>query len=633
MSRSIVAIQVRAPDGGPVLLRWAAPSFDGWTEAQWNDGAGRDPEAAAAIRTSVEGPPVHVDVWGAAGGGAGEGPISVALGGCRGSFFTARVRVDEGASFHLWQDAPKPPHAHEDHRLGIGAWAGRGSEAGLHRLPGHADAWEWSLSDSVGETSIGFAGRYLPVLVLDRKMPGASPDARIGLLETLLHDVWSRHVALVRRLGRAPEIGLARGRRSRSPLQTLMLLDRLVHAGGVSEAWDETAHEPRRALVISRPVRPIERAARPILHGHRGPWALPRGMDQDGEPVRVRDRRPRRTTDVPANRLALRLAVVIEEHASDLAELLAASDREGSGQSLDGWHSRAGHLAALARELRAAPALAEVDPWDPLQPDAPSLALDPRCRPLLRAWAELQEGVDFRREADHLFRDPLKEAYDLYEYWCWFALCKSVENAGPGPGKAGRVELAKERPLSREAELRWALKCDVDLGDGRTARLWYNKPAAEGAFVSYSIAFRPDLALEVLKDGRAADLVLFDAKYRVDVGEAFVAPTTVEQEREERRRIRVGQGKNDDLKVMHAYRDAVRWTDAEGVRRPPRWVLALFPGTEMRIFPTAGDTGRPLRNPHALSAPSGGVGCVPVSPGSPDVLPRVIQALLTRTAP
>jgi predicted component of viral defense system (DUF524 family) len=121
--------------------------------------------------------------------------------------------------------------------------------------------------------------------------------------------------------------------------------------------------------------------------------------------------------------------------------------------------------------------------------------------------------------------------------------------------------------------------------------------------------------------GADADLCVLDAKYRVDVISSFETtdPSGEQIKRAERR----GLGKHDDLKAMHAYRDALTTIDG----RRPRWVVALFPGTETRLYREAGG-GKFDRDVEALSDARGGIGAIPVAPGEDGVLARAVEVIL-----
>ena len=232
--------------------------------------------------------------------------------------------------------------------------------------------------------------------------------------------------------------------------------------------------------------------------------------------------------------------------------------------------------------------------------------LNPTCRALLSAWATIRQGLSVDQRLESKLHDPLKEAWDLYEYWCWFALCDAIDEVA---GQKGRVERVPVKTLDRfvgEGVLEWGLVHQVALRTNRI-RVYYNAPARHGSdspYSSYSRSFRPDIAVEVsTAAGDVLDLSLFDAKYRVmQFDDARGADGQLK--RDERR----GVAKTDDLKVMHAYRDALRSRNGD----PPRWVLTLFPGSELVLY--SKQSGR-SRNVQVLSSrTAGGVGALPCRP-------------------
>jgi hypothetical protein len=489
---------------------------------------------------------------------------------------------------------------------------------GFAGVPGSRALRTLTFASGVGQATIMHSGVRLPILVMSRKLPRSASGDPLEPLELLVREVWERHLGLVRRLKRPTtmELGSSRGAR-RSPIQTLMLLDYLVFAGGVGEAWDHLSMEPRTTLRITWPVRPVSHARRPILFGSRGPSSIPGSLHAEEEPRRVRDRTATRTTNTAPNRLAVQLAVRIGELAAMISGQLATF-----GGSAATWQSRARVIRTRADGFRQGSALAEVERNGAVDLGAPALRLDPLYRPIVRAWAMLEEGAALPPKAEALFRDPLKESFELYEYWCWFALCDAVTRhctewrvVGAAVGPADAV---------RAAELPWALKLLGTLNDGRAVAVHYNDPPRGHApYRSYSIPFRPDLAV-LVGTGVEADLCIFDAKYRVDVVANFEAHDEVgdTMKRAERR----GMSKHDDLKAMHAYRDALQGV---GDARGPRWVIALFPGTEVRLYSSSG-AGRFENNIDALRSAAGGIGAIPAAPGKVDVLRAAIDVLLTK---
>ena len=557
------------------------------------------PDAARIVRASALGPPIAVELFAA----RGDGPVIEVVPPDPASLFQAALRVDEGTNWTL--------------RTGSKGGAPGPRMSGVSSLRGQSAAWDWSLLDAVGQSLVDWEGVRLPILVLDRKMPG--PD-RVQELEHLLVSVWTRHHALLRRLGRPTTLQLTdQGYRARAPIHTLLLLERMLRSDGVQEAWDAVAAEPHSALDIEWPTAAVERARRPTFHGARGPWTLPGGWLPGIAGGTVRDRHPMRAVDTPPNRLAVRLAVTVERLCEDILGALQRSEHAAAMS----WRAVALSIHGRAMRFRTTPGLETVDPFAPLGLETPTVQMNPTCRPMVKAWTDLQRGLAPDSRIESLLVDPLKEAWDLYEYWCWFDLCDALEWV---LGRVGQVAPLKTDPgdsFVGEEILQHGLVYRVHDKD-RAIHLYYNQPAAlkpRSPYWSYSRKFRPDLSL-VVRDGNGemVDFILFDAKYRVDV--LNVDPDVDDVEKRSERR---GFAKTDDLKVMHGYRDAVRAEDG----RQPRWVLTLFPGTDVALFVQGRGKSLGL---HALADPTlGGVGAVPCRPlvrGQPNRLREMLARIL-----
>ncbi|WP_434043983.1 MULTISPECIES: nuclease domain-containing protein [Sorangium] len=500
---------IRVLRGGKPLFDICTPS----TEAQCTprDGAST---VARAIARSVSGASVDVQILDPDGGDHEEKIDLLEARPNRSALFDGVLRVREGSTWLL--------------RTFGTSWdisvAEVGQHGGLSRVPGRSDLRIWMLDDAVGQATLVHGSLRLPILVLSSKLPVKEGDDPIAAVDLLVAEVWKRHLALVRRLDRPTSTNLGAGRGpARSPIQTLMLLDYLLRAEGLAEAWDALAHEPRPALQITWPIRETTRARHPVLAGVRGPATIPGGIGADGEPRRVRDRTPAHTADTPPNRLAVRLAAKVEDLAGRIAQQL---DPTWSGARA--WKRRALAIRQAATAFRCQPVFQDVAPSGAVDLASTALRLDPLYRPMLRAWSLLEEGVVLPPSLEPLFRDPLKESYDLYEYWCWFALCDAVRKHATSTHLMFVPRL--DTGGLAAAELPWGLRLVAVLPDGRNVEVHYNKAATQSSpYRSYSVAFRPDLAI-CIRGGAEEDVVILDAKYRVDVLETF-EPTSTKRPR------------------------------------------------------------------------------------------------------
>lgn len=175
-------------------------------------------------------------------------------------------------------------------------------------------------------------------------------------------------------------------------------------------------------------------------------------------------------------------------------------------------------------------------------------------------YADLLARTRLNQRGDVQVLLETRDAADIYEIWCFFALVDELVKLKGEPVDVDRLPMDK-----LGAKMPWTYQ--VVWPD---AQLTYNKTfsgAADSEFVSgkhsYSVGLRPDIALLTPEGG----LYLFDAKFKLDIAAAGddgggydggASPSTF---------------KNEDLHKMHAYRDA---TGAQSV-----WVL--YPGSEVAL--------------------------------------------------
>lgn len=182
-----------------------------------------------------------------------------------------------------------------------------------------------------------------------------------------------------------------------------------------------------------------------------------------------------------------------------------------------------------------------------------------------------------------------KDVALLYEYWTYF---KCVDVLSEVVGKPKRAIVKGGREKEKEKTLPYDL--GVDFGGGIS--LFYNKTYHGNRRGSYSLAYRPDIALE-MPDG----IYIFDAKFKKErvIFEQFEGEEVAETKEEE-----FDQGfKYGDINKMHCYRDAI-----QGVKA----AFILYPGDLFRFFHV--DKGK-------MTAPQqaddlNGVGAIPLRPST-----------------
>lgn len=491
--------------------------------------------------------------------------------------FQQCLRVPEGSIWTVRAECPLEP------------------SAGLEQIT--ESLFRLDLTDAAGSASLATgSGDSLDFAVVPTKLPHAEGDPLLAL-EQLILTVWEHHVGLLRRLHRPATLHLGVGAgHKRSPLQTLLLLDALTQ-DGLADSWLAIIENPHRELEVEFPLAESGRARQPVLRGSKGPWSVPRAFESSRMPQRVRDRRPRRTVDTVPNRLAVAVAREIEL----LTEEVEQQVRTRTDSAKEAWLQIAARVRRSASEFRHHPVVKPVANVVPGDLSAPVLRRSAMYRPVLKSWLALHDGVALPPELERLLADPLKESWDLYEYWTWFALAEVLGKHARRDG-VHLVAADAEDAFVGARKLKWKLRWDFRLRDGRTASLYYNHPSGKnGPYRSYSRSFRPDLALEIRGKGRR--LVVLDAKYRVDVYQRFTDDAQ-------------GYAKTDDIKVMHGYRDAL--SDVV-------WALAIFPGDKPAVFPRSGRARHDLA---LLEQPTGGVGAIPASPGNTKILENAVVRLL-----
>jgi predicted component of viral defense system (DUF524 family) len=275
--------------------------------------------------------------------------------------------------------------------------------------------------------------------------------------------------------------------------------------------------------------------------------------------------------------------------------------------------AQCGELARLLEPAIRHPVWRQVAPMVHVPVSSTVLQRHRGYREVFRIFVKLRLATQVALPAD-LVRDllELKDAAQLYEIWSYFALVHELTCLLGSPTTA-------EGPTASELELslHWGLKVEWT---GK-ARLLYNAhfaPSALHGHRSYSVALRPDIALDVL-DGPNVGWHLFDAKFRLERLDDILSTeeqveSSLDAQRSEERR---GTFKRADLYKVHAYRDAIAGA---------RSVWILYPGSEYQFFST---DGRPLSSSRNM-VPSvlDGVGAIPLPPFRDAVEVRSVLAAL-----
>ncbi len=531
------------------------------------------------------------------------------------------LRLDEGGALHILGSR----------RVSVGRTAK--SDPTLFTPLGIGHGRTFSTGHEIGKIEM-----HLPLDALDDAAESLPPDLWLRLViwprklgspqiaERVFHDLMRLHTALVHSSAGAVANELGDGADlTKSALQRLQQLshyreelDRVVHL------ILERPHHRLDATVRWMPAGRVGRVEPTLLHDAvaRGAVRSPSGVLRapDGHlllPASLPERRVQTTLDTPPNRFAamvVRWLHGVARHArEDVADAFGTELHRGSywtrtATDLESWAAR------LAGLWRTGP-LAEADPDQGFDPGNPVLLHDPRYRRLGQLWRSLRTNLAFSVDPAWA-TTPMRKAYDVYEYWCFVQLGGAVACAlrGRGYGEADwkvfQTTCEHSGLPENSVRLTWNRL-------GRTSSeavvLSFNYSTGNrGPFRSWSVGLRPDFVLQGPGDRETQRVLVFDAKYRVDISvEAASEQDGSATSQAERR----GDWKNADLYKMHTYRDALS--------PRPAWVVILFPGTERAMF-AAHASGRrahwdggPLGS--WLSAhPSGGVGAWPLIPTEAD---------------
>lgn len=317
------------------------------------------------------------------------------------------------------------------------------------------------------------------------------------------------------------------------------------------------------------------------------------------------------SADFYEHRLLKRLIALLSGRArriGALAERTAAriERAEGAGARLERTRRIAAGCAEALRRLRelgAAPLLAEVGPLPAFRGPTPLLQRDPAYREVYRTWLALHRSPLITLDTP-LFDIPIADLPRLYESWCALQTVQALLELGGAVVGQGIVAAARpDDALPDELDLAVTLAEDrpllrVQLGDAAlTLRYQPRYRPHTAASARRSTPFRsldrhtriPDLAIEIERPGAPPQVLVLDAKYRLDAE---------------------GGVPQDALADAYAYLGAI----GAGGGRAAIGAALLFPGS-----------GAPERYPS-------GAGAIPLLPGAGSCLPQVIRDWLGRSS-
>ncbi len=373
---------------------------------------------------------------------------------------------------------------------------------------------------------------------------------------------------------------------ARTLYQRFAFLESLLESEVFAEAIEVIRYRPHSRHEAQDEVVDPTRSLKP---GRSLAQQLTRSTDRQpvSRPVAGMDSLPRTVTrqshietlDTVPNRF-VRFAL---EHwkalAGTVADVLPAS-----GVEAERGRREARRIEARLDHLLTIPAMVEAGPLQRFL--ASNTVLNGRAgyREILRAFlvGDVATSLTWEGGAD-VFSAGKRDVATLYEYWVFLELARAIETI---PGFAfDRSELVTETKDGLGLELRRGRQV-VLRGDGQRRgrrvriELWFNRSfgrsrTREG---SWTVMMRPDCSLRIRPAGRvgwdAETWVHFDAKYRIDQYASFFDIELDNDDDEMQVADPGAMGPNrDDLRKMHAYRDAIRRTAGAYV---------LYPGDDQR---------------------------------------------------
>ncbi len=212
-----------------------------------------------------------------------------------------------------------------------------------------------------------------------------------------------------------------------------------------------------------------------------------------------------------------------------------------------------------------------------------------RYSTVFKSYLELIKGLLTDEKLEELLKDPIKNMPELYEYWCFLKVWKLLNGEGKGTPYFEIEEGDGDKEIS---------KWEIEWNDKKLIYQKHISPDNRNDYFSYSLPLTPDIYLK--SDNH---LIIFDAKYRVDFVEEIEKMTggenkSGESERKEGELEKIiqeehrGTFKLADLYKMHTYREAIirriKEKDGKTKLKRPVWVVALYPGDILALFPTKG---------------------------------------------
>ncbi|WP_164102539.1 DUF2357 domain-containing protein [Candidatus Laterigemmans baculatus] len=349
-----------------------------------------------------------------------------------------------------------------------------------------------------------------------------------------------------------------------SKLEWLVLLETIVDE--LEKAVNYIAQRPTRGLVRSDRTARIERIRRPdsrvrsqIRRGHG------KGSPVQLAGVTARERLVERpaelTLDTMEHRWLRKQLTDVQRKLSQVASLYV-SDGKLSARSRRSLEGLTKLETRVSRLLRVEP-IAAATGSPPAGFASLQLVSAPGYREAYRLLMLLRMGL--RLEGDFA-RLSVKDLNELYEYWTYLAVVRTVQREFGPPERLGQLFRVDERGLA------------VRLQRGNQQSITFKETSGRGVTVVYNPLFRgtalipqkPDILIRIEEPGWPKMQLVCDAKYRVDASQQY------------REQFGAYGPPQDAINVLHRYRDAILEKDRTdgGVARSTVQAAALFPLNE-----------------------------------------------------
>ncbi len=414
--------------------------------------------------------------------------------------------------------------------------------------------------------------------------------------------------------------------------QQIELLEHLIGTGGhysFANLIYQIAHNPHKRLITEKRLVPVHESENPDFESFPELFQQPTAWirNQPSQPIQMYDSIAKVDFNTPPNRFVNYVAFYFSQELLRLKKAFeneSLTDNDDLSQvDLNFWVQKTKRLRGKILPIINSPFFQDVDmPYDLKIGNNQVLLKEPRYRKIAENYIRYIRKLEFSKKMDEWFANPLKWMPEIYEYYCLFELDNILLEIDNCDEVDPLQHISAERLIENRISAKYKYK-DYNI------ELLYNFSAWKGEhYTSYSLGLRPDLSIQLSKDGIAISNIIFDAKYRVNLQNLQkpdrVQPAndaTEEQKKEyedwlekqlEKREQAEKRGKfvTGDIYKMHTYREALL---KDGER--PAWVIDLYPGT----IPTK--TWK--------DGKSGGVGAIPLKPNDPKHLKAFIEEYLS----